>query len=154
MNIELRNKFVCKNLHGRCMRVVNDNTGEYYDIPIISGTNTDQRTAIADHAHVLSGYLLWDENRESEGAKFEWTRHMIYSRDAGEVDKQSDFHFFSHENPHEYWSLSVINKDSKGIIEKELCTLRPYNISGTEIEPYKRYVFLEDILEEATRSSE
>ena len=73
MDHKIKNRLLTtKGVH-RCMRVINDNTGEYHDVLISSGTNDVMREGIADFAHVLAGVKL---NRPDK-SKFEWTRLIL-----------------------------------------------------------------------------
>ena len=69
----------------RWIRVINDQNGEYYDMPIASGTNNEQREFIADNIELFAC-----EEPFSIGSAlikpepFQWTRYILYSRKGGE----------------------------------------------------------------------
>lgn len=75
MKIEIKNKRYLETDIKRHLRVINDDTGEYYDVCISGGTSDTQRAAIADNIHVLA-----DEVTDYK-EKFEWTRIVIFIPD-------------------------------------------------------------------------
>ena len=72
MDRKIKNRLYTNNTPRRILRVIDDNSGEYHDIYISSGTNDKQRAAIADHAHILAG-----EHIDRNSKKFPWTRIVL-----------------------------------------------------------------------------
>lgn len=97
------------------MRVINDKTKEYYDIPIAFGTLPAQRTAIADYAHVLAGeYEYQDEE------KFKWTRVVLYVIKAGEIDPTGDMMGYRKRQKKNTFTIYKINPETfeeEGILQ-------------------------------------
>ena len=122
MDSQFKNDICLPKKFSRCLRAVNDHTGEYYDVFISSGTSTIQRDGIADYAHILGGF---DNVWMNPMHQFLWTRCFLYNRTGkGDIDYQSDMLFY-YKDQKGYFATTSMNEESRLWIEKELSTLRP-----------------------------
>ncbi len=82
MNKEISNSFYNKETPQRWIRVINEDTGEYYDIPITTGTSLEQRELIADNIKLFASDAA-DFFLTPTSHIFEWTRIILYAREKG-----------------------------------------------------------------------
>jgi hypothetical protein len=113
----------------RVMRVVNDDTGEYHDVLMPSGTGSTERQAIADYAHVLSGSTM-DSEYMTDVGKFKWTRIYLALTDGmkivGKV-KGNGEPIVGHSRiiDGENWMMYYIDPDTFEITESKLIQSQP-----------------------------
>jgi len=152
-SIKLRNKLARTDVFSRCMRVFDDDAKEYYDVLISSGTSGDTRDAIANNAHVLSGYYDFYEDFYGD---FEWTRVAMYNRggrkemgdlyDVDGIDYMSDIAFyFNGEQRNAYYSTNRIDHNSVNLVIAELTRFRPDGKDGVDTHIYARTEFNKEL---------
>ena len=77
---DIKNELYTSGTITRWMRVVDDNSGEYYDIPVATGSGMEERAAIADNIRFLSTKSITPNS-----PPFKWTRIVLYYRQCGMV---------------------------------------------------------------------
>jgi len=77
MKKDINNDIYSKDTVQRWMRVINDDTGEYYDIPFSTGTTNEQRNIIADNIKLLASNITYIDGSIDV---FPWTRVILYCR--------------------------------------------------------------------------
>ena len=77
---DIKNELYTSGTITRWMRVVDDDSGEYYDIPVASGSSVEERMTIADNIRFLTTKYITPNS-----PPFKWTRIVLYHRQCGMV---------------------------------------------------------------------